>query len=396
MLSNLSFTLDRDQAAPRLNVGIDMGKDKWAVDILDTANGKHKGRMYTGSSHLLDACTRIRELVDTGREVDVIYEAGRNGFTPARMLQRVGANITILPVNKLEVVNTGKKAKSDRLDARGLAEKDTRADGFPSVWIPSVEQECDRRMLREIERLRKDIRRNNNRILSIMERWPLPSETLHRSAEQWRAKLEEWRGSETVREFFPEVEMACIENMVVELEALERNLCRWRERMSAALARQREKAAEEGRVHPVDVLTQYKGVGETIALGLCWYIGDFGRFSNGKKFSSYLGFTPVPWESGRMRRNQGISKAGNPELRRLMIQLAWLWTRYQPDSATTQKWQAKLAGRGRSRKTAIVAMARQLSVALFRLVKYGEDIEGAVKNKQLSVPADNPGSPLAE
>ncbi|MCK5806453.1 MAG: IS110 family transposase, partial [Lentisphaeria bacterium] len=355
MLSNLSFTMDRDQHDSRLNVGIDMGKDKWAVDILDTANGKHKGRMYTGTEHLLDVCSKIRELVDLGRPVDVIYEAGRNGFTPARMLQCIGASVTILPVNKLEVVKTGKKAKSDRLDARGLAEKDARAVGFPSVWVPSVDQECDRRMLREIERLRKDIKRNNNRILSIMERWPLPSESSHRTAGQWRAKLKGWRDSELVREFFPEVEMACIENMVVELEVLEKNLDGWEERMDAVLARQREEAAGRGEHHPVDVLMQYKGVGERIARGLTWYVGDFHRFSNGKKFASYLGLVPVPWESGRMRRNQGISKAGNPELRRLMIQLAWLWLRYQPDSAISKKWEARMAGRGRSRKTAIVA-----------------------------------------
>ena len=396
MLSNLSFMLDHDQQDKRLNVGIDMGKNKWVMDILDTATGKHRHHTYTGSSFLLDACTKIREVVDTGREVDVIYEAGRNGFTPARVMERVGASVTVLPVNKLEVVNVGKKAKSDRLDARSLSERDTRAAGFPSVWVPSVDQECQRRMLREIERLQKGIKRNNNRILSIMERWPLPSESSHCTAEQWRTKLQDWRSSEVVREFFPEVEMACLENLIVELEALEKNLVNWRERMDAGLARQREESAEKGEHHPVDILMQYKGVGERIALGLVWYVGDFHRFSNGKKFASYLGLTPVPWESGKMRRNQGISKSGNPELRRLMIQLAWLWVRNQPDSKITKKWAPKLVSRGRSRKTAIVAVAHQLSVALFRLVKHGDDIEGATKNRELSVPAATPDSPLAE
>ena len=208
MLSNLSFTMDRDQQDSRLNVGIDMGEDKWAADILDTADGKHKGYMYTGTSHFLEACSRIRQLLDTGRPVDVIYEAGRNGFTPARMLERIGASVTILPVNKLEMVNTGKKAKSDRLDARGLAEKDTRAVGFPSVWVPSVEQECDRRMLREIERLQKDVKRNNNRILSIMERWPLPSESCTAApgngAPSWRVGAPtNWSASSSLKSNWP-------------------------------------------------------------------------------------------------------------------------------------------------------------------------------------------------
>ncbi len=290
--------------------------------------------------------------------------------------------------------NTGKKAKSDRLDARSLAERDTRAPGFPSVWIPSVDQECQRRMLREIERLQEDIKRSNYRILNIMERWPLPSESSHLASEKWRTKLRGWRGSAEVREFLPEVEIACMENMVVELEALEKNLANWRDRMDAGLARQREEAAENSEHRPVDILMQYKGVGQRIVLGLVWYVGDFHRFSNGKKFASYLGLTPVPWERGKMRRNQGISNAGNPELRRLMIQLAWLWTRYQPNSEIAKKWLPKPTSRGRGRKTAIVAAARHLSVAVFRLVKHGEDTEGATKNRQLPVPTANPGSPL--
>ncbi len=104
MLSNLSFTLGRDQQDSRLNVGIDMGKNKWAMDILDTSNGKHRHHTFTGSSCLLDACAKVKELVDTDREVELIYEAGRNGFTPARVMGRIGANVTVLPVNKLEVV----------------------------------------------------------------------------------------------------------------------------------------------------------------------------------------------------------------------------------------------------------------------------------------------------
>jgi len=397
MLSHLSFGLDRNQAVDRLNVGIDMGKNKWVMDVLDTANGKHRRHMFTGASCLREATAKVRALVATGREVDVVCEAGRNGFTPARLMREAGARVTVVPVNKLEVVNTGKKAKSDRIDARGLSERDARAKGFPSVWVPSVDLECRRRMLREAQRLGKDIKRNNNRILGILERWPVPSESRHLPAAAWRGRIGQWRREGLIGAALPEIELGCICNLIAELEVLERSLARWEKEAAALLREERRAAAKAGRVHPVDVLMEYKGIGEHIARELVWYVGDFERFANGKKFASYLGLVPVPWASGQVSKCQGISKCGNPELRRLLIELAWLWTRHQPDSPITRKWAPALDRRcrGRGRKTAIVAVARQLAVALFRLLKHGEPLAGAVKNRPIRVPAATPGSPLA-
>lgn len=372
-----------------------MGKNKWVMDALDTATGKHRRHVFTGESHLRDALAKVRALVATGRETDVIYEAGRNGFTPARMMQASGARVVVVPVNKLEVVKMGKKAKSDRIDARGLSERDARAKGFPSVWVPSVDQECRRRMLREDQRLRRDIKRNNNRILGILERWAVPPESRHLPAAVWRQRIREWQRHGVIGAALPQTELACICNMVAELELLEKNLAEWQTLMAAELEKERATAVKAGRSHPVDILREYKGIGEHSARELVWYVGDFDRFANGKKFASYLGLAPVPWDSGQMSRCQGISKSGNPELRRLLIELAWLWTRYQPGSPITKKWAPALVRRGRGRKTAIVAVARQMAVALFRLLKHGEPLEGAVKNRPIRVPAATPGSPLA-
>jgi len=394
MVSDLSFTLNEDQPGGRLNVGIDMGKNKWVMDVLDTANGRHRQHLFTGPACLADAVEEVRGLVACGREVDVVYEAGRNGFTPARLLQQLGARVTVVPVNKLEVVNTGKKAKSDRLDARRLSERDARAEGFPSVWVPPVEQECRRRDLRERDRLQEDIGRNNNRILAILERWPVPSERRHLPARLWRQRLKQWRESESGGPAVPETDLACIANLVAELQVLEKNLAAWEKRTAAQMKEERKAAKKAGQVHAVDRLMEYKAIGERIALGLVWYVGDFERFVNGKKFASYVGLVPVPWASGGTSRCQGISKSGNPELRRLLIELAWLWNRHQPDSPITRKWAGALARKGRSRRTAIVAMARQLAVALFRLLKYGEALPGAVKNRPVQVPAATPDSPL--
>ena len=373
MLSHLSFTLNRDQHADRLNVGLDLGKKRWVMDVLDTVNGSHHRFDFAGSELALKAYQKVGELIRTGRDVDVIYEAGRNGFTPARVMTQLGARVTILPVNRLELVGVGKKAKTDRLDAHALSERDARVAGFPSVWVPSVAEECRRRMLKEKDRLDKEIKRENNRILGILERWPVPPAKGHLAAAEWREKIREWHQREAVPQLLPEVEFWCIEDMVDELELLERNRARWNERIDAELEKERQAAAAQGMNCLVDILMQYRGIGREIALGL----------------------VPTPWESGNMHRQQGISKCGSPEVRRLMVELAWLWVRFQPDSPITKKWKPRLEKRGRTRRTAIVAVARQLAVAILRRLNNGVEMEGAIKNRTLPVPATNPGSPLA-
>jgi transposase len=93
----------------------------------------------------------------------------------------------------------------------------------------------------------------------------------------------------------------------------------------------------------------------------------------------YAGLTGSPDESGSKRREQGLAKAGNARVRRGMLQLAWRWLMHQKNSALTQWYRARTAdGRGGTRKTMIVALARKLLIALWRYVTTGEVPAGAV------------------
>src|SRR5262245_17255442 len=94
------------------------------------------------------------------------------------------------------------------------------------------------------------------------------------------------------------------------------------------------------------------------------------QFNNRQQLGSYVGLTPSYFQSGAMSRDQGISKAGNPKARAVMIELAWLWLRYQPDSPLSIWFRERVGtAKGRIRRIAIVAMARKLLIALWR---YGE------------------------
>ena len=128
---------------------------------------------------------------------------------------------------------------------------------------------------------------------------------------------------------------------------------------------------------PAALLMKLKGIGPEFAAVL-WLEGLFRNFANRRQLAAYAGLAPSPWQSGRVDREQGISKSGNPRLRTTMVELAWLWLRYQPESALSC-WFRERGGseRGRIRQILTVALARKLLVALWRYATLGELPKGA-------------------
>ena len=128
----------------------------------------------------------------------------------------------------------------------------------------------------------------------------------------------------------------------------------------------------------VRLLVQLKGVATTSASvlleeGLVWR-----EFRNRRQLGGILGFAPTPYASGESTREQGISRAGNPRLQTISIQLAWNLVRWQPDSALTQWYQTNFGKGKRARRIGIVAVARKLVIALWRYVTRGVVPAGAV------------------
>lgn len=152
-------------------------------------------------------------------------------------------------------------------------------------------------------------------------------------------------------------------------------------RQIAEVEVERDIAAEldvEGNQSPVALLARLKAIGPQIAAVL-YLEGLYRSFANRREVAAYAGLVPTPWRSGTIDREQGISKAGNRRLRHIMIELAWLWVRHQPDSALSRWFRARVGTeRGRIRRIAIVALARKLLIALWRYVTHGEVPEGAV------------------
>jgi transposase len=138
-----------------------------------------------------------------------------------------------------------------------------------------------------------------------------------------------------------------------------------------------DKAGKGAVPAPVAMLLALKGMGANFAAVL-WSEAFYRQFANRRQVGAYAGLAATPWQSGGIRHEQGVSKAGNPRLRTKMIQLAWLWIRHQPQSELTRWFKARSQ---QGRKSAIVALARKLLVALWKYVTAGVVIEGAVMKR---------------
>jgi transposase len=118
-------------------------------------------------------------------------------------------------------------------------------------------------------------------------------------------------------------------------------------------------------------LQRIRGIGANFACVLVREV-FYRSFANRRQLASYVGIVPMPYQSGGMDRDRSISRIGNPRARTTLIQLAWLWLRYQPDSALATWFRERVGTlHGRTRRIAIVAMARRLLIALWHYVETG-------------------------
>jgi transposase len=367
-----------------MTIGVDMGGELWATAVHDWDSGKEsyfalKDKNAITKEKLLFG--KIRESVKAGRTVDVYYEAGRYGYWVAREVQRLGATPHILPINKRKVLMCGKVVKTDKLDAKFLGGLHP-SDALPEVYIPTLEEEGCRDAERVLERLTKSIHRLNAQLIALVERTPLKTPDGHRTRALWRRQMILWSEGKALSKMSKLMALR-MGNLIEELELAERHSTAWQSVIDSKLEAD-AKSNEAGkalRTETIRKLESFKGVGPKVSRFPAWELGDLSRFKNGKHLASYLGLAPCPWASGTMNKDQGISKTGRRSLRRMAVELAWLWSKWQPDSALTKKWRERLDQKGRSRRTAIVAMARQLMVALWRFIVKGEAIEGAIVNK---------------
>ena len=364
-------------ASAALYLSFELGERDWKLAFTIGLGQRPRHRtIRAGQLGVLDQeITRARRRFALAPEALVrsCYEAGRDGFWLHRALLARGIANVVVDASSIEVNRRARRAKSDRLDNAKLNEMLVRYHaGEHRVWhvvrVPSEADEDRRHLERERQALLQERTRLRNRIhglvatqgvtvplagdvvaaLGRVRRWdrtPLPPGLVARLQREW----------------------ARLVTVTTALAALEG------ERRTAM-------AADTATAQCSRRLERLRAIGPTIAWTLASEVFGWRTFRNRREVGSLVGLTPTPYQSGAAHRELGIAKSGNPHLRALAVELAWLWVRYQPRSALSRWYQARYARGGpRLRRIGIVALARKLVIALWRYVTFDELPAGALR-----------------
>jgi transposase len=301
------------------------------------------------------------------------YEAGRDGFWLHRFLAHHGVDNRVVDSASIEVNRRQRRAKSDRLDVVKLVEMLIRwHNGETKVWstvrVPTVEDEDRRQRHRELIELKAQRTEHSNRIKGLLASLGLDIVVNAKLPERLEA-LRQWDGAA--------LPSGVKERILREFQRWQQVDAQVRERENCRRRAVRDDAEPE--VEKVRRLLDLKGIGPVGAWILVREIFGWRQIKNRRELAALVGLTPTPYGSGDSQREQGISQAGNRRVRWVMIELAWGWLRYQPESALS-RWDERRFGSGnaRARKVGIVALARKLLVALWKYLEKDEMPEGAV------------------
>jgi len=354
-----------------LYMALELSNTKWRLAFGDGSRQRQVGIAAGAIAELREQLGKVKAKWGMPADTRVMscYEAGRDGFWLHRQLAELGIDNQVVDAASIEVSRRARRAKTDRLDAQALLEKLMRyAQGERRVWrvvrVPDPQWEDLRQLHRERGQLLKERTRARNRLIG-----KLVAQGIRLQPDKgFVQRLEE------VRLFDGQAVPAHLKaGLVREWERLQvvEGQLRTVEGEIQTLIKDRDALAG------VRALMALPGVGWVGAWTLVLEIFGWREIANRRQLASLVGLVPSPYNSGSMARDQGISKAGNRRVRALLIQLAWLWLRYQPQSKHSRWFQERFGGGSkRQRRIGIVGLARRLVVDLWRFLESGLVPEG--------------------
>ena len=369
--------LDQDST---LIAVIEMGQASWLIAAIVPGLNRHPlKKIAADEEQLLQVLRRWKKEAETaGRMIKrtaVAYEAGRDGFWLARWLGARGIEAYVIHPSSVPVSREHRRAKTDRLDTELLKRAFLgwlrgEPDHCSMAAIPTLTEEDAKRPGRERESLVSERTRIVNRIKGALARLGIRNfRPMLRNASQ---RLETVRTPEGAA--LPPNTLAELRRDMARLSFIKQQI----KEVETARLERLQRAPGEGGNAMVQLLTRVVGVGVETADMLVHEVISRNRRDR-KAVARYAGLTGAPDESGKRRRERGLAKSGNARVRRGMLQIAWGFLVHQKDSALAAWYRTRTAdARGTTRKTMIVALARKLLIALWRLATTGEVPSGLV------------------
>ena len=363
-----------------LVLAIELSNKSWvlAAQVPGLPRVKAKRTIEPTAEALLAAIQGYRERAQAaGRQVErmvATYEAGWSGFWLARWLATHGIETHVVQPSSVPVDRRARRAKSDGIDAELLLRTLLAwLRGEPRVCsmvpVPDEADEDARRCIRERTELVAERVALVNRIGAVLA--TLGAGEYNPLLRDRRERLDALRTA--LGTSLPPHAHAKISRMLDRLDLVRAQIAALEQERDAVL----ENEAPDRAGEMIQQLATLRGIGVQSATVLVRE-AFVREFANSKALGSYAGLCATPYSSGT-EREQGISKAGNRRLRTVMVELAWLWQRYQPGSAQVSWFRERVGGTGaRMRKVMVIALARKLLIALWRFATQGVVPEGVV------------------
>src|SRR6202035_2180129 len=324
-----------------IKLGIDVHQDFYVVvEQVDGSNPKPPQRFQKQA--FLHWASKLKQ---SGAEVYAVYEACGFGFSLQRNLSALGIHCYVVCPQKLDEHN--KRVKTDSLDAKALC---LRLDRFLEgtrhalalVRVPTEQEEQARALHRQREQLVKV-----RKVLEAQGRSLLVNHGIEPVQQWWKARA------------FATLKVAqWMRDLLGHSQPI---LLALQEKIDQLTVQLQNAATQE----------PPRGLGKMTSVIIDREIGNWRRFNNRRQIASYTGLCPGEYSSGQKRLQSCVTKHGNPRLRAALVELAWRMVRFQPNYRAVCKWKTRLANgalsTGAARKKAIVALARQLAVDLWRV-----------------------------
>jgi transposase len=296
--------------------GIDIHKKSWAVTI-ETEEISLK--TFTQDA---DPCSLVRYLRKNypGGTYLAGYESGYFGFNLHRYLKEAGIECKVIHAADIPTTHKEKDQKRDPLDSRKIA-RALRTGEVKSIWVPPVNLEQDRQLLRIRRTLSKDQTRVKNRIKAFLQMYGIVyPETFKGKQSHWSRKFITWLEGIKLNEI----------TGTESLQVLVRNLMYIRGEIFI-ISRQIRALSESDQYRlKCSRLKELPGIGLLTAMIILTEVGDISRFRSADSFRSYIGFIPRSSSSGETEYNGRITSRGNSQLRSLLAESAWIAIRKDP------------------------------------------------------------------
>ena len=359
---------------------LELSEKKWVLAVQLPGVDRHSRHgLDAGGERLVSFVDRLKARCGSaGRKIARViltHEAGRDGFWLARFLARRGIEVHVMQPSSLPVDRRARRAKTDIIDAEMLLRTLMAwLRGEPRVCsmvpIPSEADEEARRAHREREDLTRERRSIVNKVDGILATLGVKGYKALRRDRRERLNCARQPGGDPI----PQKARARIERLLDRLDLVLKLIDQVESARDAVL--KKDAPADEAE-RMIRSLTDLRSIGPDVAT-LLVREAFVRQFRNRRALAGYVGLGGTPFSSGGSEREQGIGKDGNRRVRAAMVELAWMWLRWQPDSALSAWFRARVGAMGgRIRKIMIVALARKLFVALWRYVTDGVVAEGA-------------------